>query len=169
MFGDYGEGGEFLAWHDGLPEPARAALAAAAEAWSDDTVAEAQIGLALAAAPDHLAARVAAYKFYFYKNRLSDAAPLALWCVEWAATRLGLPADWRWVGPGSAGLGAEFAVAPLPRFFLFSLKAYGYVMARQGAVAEGRAAVAKVVELDPRDVVGAGRLLAVIDRGGAVE
>jgi hypothetical protein len=164
VLGEEFEGAGFLGWHDGLPEPARAALAAAAGAWNDEAAAEAQIRLALREAPEHLAARVGAYKFYFYKNRLSDAAPHALWCVGWSATRLGLPADWRQIG--AAGYGES---EPLWRFFLFSLKAYGYVMVRQGALSEGRAAVARVSELDPQDLVGAGRLLAVIDRGGVVE
>ena len=164
MLGEDTGDGDFLSWHDGLPEAARAALAAAAEAWSDDAVAEAEIGRALAAAPEHIAARAGVYKFYFYKNRLREAAPHALWCVEWAAAGLGLPADWRLaVAPAAA------EVEPLWRFFLFSLKAYGYVMARLGDLPEGRAAVAKVAELDPGDLVGAGRLLAVIDRGGAGE
>ncbi|MBI1209436.1 MAG: hypothetical protein GC191_19400 [Azospirillum sp.] len=157
---------DFLTWHDGLPEPARAALAAAAAAWDDGAAAEAHIRTALAAAPDHLAARVGAYKFFFYKNRLAEAVPLALWCVAWAAARLGLPADWRAVQPHDA---AFSELEALPRLFLFALKAYGYVLTRTGALAEGRAAVAKVAELDPGDKVGAVHLLAVIDRGGVDE
>ena len=54
----------------------------------------------------------------------------------------------------------------MPRLFLFALKAYGYVLVRNGALATGRAAVAKVAELDPADRIGAVRLLAVIDRNG---
>ncbi len=165
MQGDDLEDADFLNWHDGLPEAARAALAAAAGAWNDDAAADAHIRLALQVAPEHLAARTGAYKFYFYKNRLSDAAPHALWCIEWSAARLGLPVNWRQVNTAPANNGLE----PLWRFFLFSLKAYGYVMARQGAIAEGRAAVAKVSELDPGDLVGAGRLLTVIDQGGIVD
>ncbi|MEI6557711.1 MAG: hypothetical protein WCO00_04830 [Rhodospirillaceae bacterium] len=166
MLGETSDEGEFLAWHDGLPDVARAALAGAAADWADDTAAESQIRAALAVAPGHLAVRVGAYKFYFYKHRLPEAAPHALWCVGWASARLGLPADWRRLSAAAvAGAGPE----PLLRFLLFSLKAYGYVMVRQGALAEGRAAVARVVDLDPDDRVGAGRLLTVIDRGGVVD
>ena len=156
---------DFLSWHEGVPVSAQAALAAAAEAWDDDAQAEAQIRLALHEAPSHLAARIGAYKFYFYKNRLADAAPHALWCVEWSVAQLGLPTAWPEVKAPSAHGDSE----PLWRFFLFSLKAYGYVMVRQGAFAEGRAAVAKASELDPRDLVGAGRLLTVIDAGAVLD
>lgn len=147
-----------------LPEAARAALAAAVALWDDEPAAEAEIRRALAAAPDHLEARLGAYKFYFYKNRLTEALPLALWCVEWAARGLDLPADWRAVRPGDA---AFTELERLPRVFLFALKAYGYLLTRTGAIEEGRAAVAKVAELDPTDALGVGRLLDVIDRGGA--
>lgn len=146
-----------------LPEEARAALAAAAACWDDEAAAEAEIRRALAAAPDHPDARIGAYKFYFYKNRLPEALPLALWCLEWAAARLGLPADWRQVQPGDAGF---TDLDHLPRLFLFSLKAYGYLLARTGSLAAGRDAVAKVMELDPSDAMGAARLLAVIDLDG---
>jgi len=157
------------AWNDllqvdgDIPEPARAALSMAVSAWGDGDKAEASIRAALTVAPDHPAVRVAAYRFYFFGNRLLEAAPLALWCVEWAAARLGAGPDWRLVSPAVADFSA---MEPLPRFFLLALKAYGYVLVRLGDVSDGRAAVAKVAALDPCDKVGAVNLLTVIDRGG---
>lgn len=145
-----------------LPDQAQTALAEAAACWDDGVRAEAAILRALAAAPEHLATRIGAYKYYFYKHRLREAAPLALWCVEWAAHHLGIPKPWRDVSPNSQRFGG---LESLPRFYLFALKAYGYVLVRSGSTAEGRAALAKVVDLDPLDHIGAARVLAVVDGG----
>jgi Flp pilus assembly protein TadD len=54
----------------------------------------------------------------------------------------------------------------LPRFFLFSLKGYAYLQMRLGNLAEGRAAVMKLLQLDPSDKIGAKVLLGVLDRIG---
>jgi len=47
----------------------------------------------------------------------------------------------------------------LPRFYLFTLKGYAYLQMRLGNLHEGRAAVMKLLELDPSDKVGARVLL----------
>ena len=146
-----------------VPAAVRSELSSAVAAWDDESVALAHIRAALSAAPDHPEVRVGAYKFYFYKHHYAEAAPLALWCVQWAMGRLGLGSDWRRVSAGDAAFGG---LDWLPRFFLFALKAYGYVLVRTGALEAGRAAVARAAELDPADRIGAGRLLAVIDRMG---
>ena len=54
----------------------------------------------------------------------------------------------------------------LPRFYLFTLKGYAYLQMRLGNLGEGRAAVMKLLELDPSDKVGARVLLEVLDRMG---
>ena len=54
----------------------------------------------------------------------------------------------------------------LPRFYLFTLKGYAYLQMRLGNLDEGRAAVMKLLELDPSDKVGARVLLEVLDRMG---
>lgn len=52
----------------------------------------------------------------------------------------------------------------MPRYYLFTLKAYAYIQMRLGRLAEGREAVAKVLELDPGDKLGASVLQGVLDR-----
>ena len=54
----------------------------------------------------------------------------------------------------------------LPRFYLFTLKGYAYLQMRLGDLDEGRAAVIKLLELDPSDKIGARVLLGVLDRMG---
>lgn len=149
-----------------LPHPARQALIAAGIDWHDERVAEAHVTHALMLAPEALATRIGAYKFYFYRHRLQEALPHAFSIVEMAARRLQLPHDWRLVRADHAGFEE---IEPWPRLFLQALIAYGYCLVRMGRMAEGRAALAKAAELDRTDKLGAGRLLVVVDRGGVDE
>ncbi len=144
-----------------LPAVAERALHAIGRHWHDEAASEGHLHDALQTAPGHLAVQIAAYKFYFYRHRLAEALPYAQACLGHALRRINLPADWRDVTPGDA---AFASLDPEPRMVLFALVAYGYVLTRLGRAAEGRIALAKVAELDPRDTMGARRLLAVIDR-----
>ncbi len=54
----------------------------------------------------------------------------------------------------------------LARFFLFTLKGYAYLNMRLGNLAEGEAALRKLLELDPSDRIGARVLLDVLARVG---
>ena len=75
-----------------------------------------------------------------------------------------MPIDWREVRSSDAAFGDYGAV--LPRFYLFTLKAYAYLSMRLGHLAEGRAMVMKLLDLDPSDKVGAKVLLGILDRIG---
>ncbi len=148
----------------GLPEAAERHLRLAAMSYRDGEAAESHLWQARAAAPDHPAVLIGLYRFYFYKNRLAEALSVARACLEKAAKDNGLSSDWREVGPADAEF-ADFG-AVLPRFYLFSLKGYAYLNMRLGNVEEGRAAVAKLLDLDPSDKTGAKVLLGVLDRIG---
>lgn len=153
-----------------LPEAAQAALKEAGRLWHEEAAAEAKVREALAIAPDALAARIGAYKFYFYRHRLAEALPHAQSCVAFALAALGLSADWRLVKPGDAAfVGSAVTLAPLPKLLMQTLIATGYVLARLGRIEESEAHLGKVVELDPGDRLGAARLLATVRRGGVEE
>lgn len=139
-------------------------LRMAAESYDNETEAERYLHEALALAPQHAAVYIAFYRFYFYRNRVRQALPYAELCLGLAARELQLDSDWRRVRREDASFG-DFA-AFLPRFFLFSLKAYGYLKLRLDELEEGRLAVEKVMELDPADRVGAAVLLDVLNRMG---
>ncbi|MCK8785201.1 hypothetical protein M0638_12480 [Roseomonas sp. NAR14] len=147
-----------------LPPEAERALHAAAADWAHADLAETHILRALAIAPDHLATRIGAYKFYLYRQRYTEALPHARACLAEAARRNGFPEDWRALRHDPARFGEW---EELPRLFLFSLLAVGYVQARLGLPEAARPALAKVAELDPADRLGARRLLAVLERGEA--
>jgi hypothetical protein len=123
-----------------LPPAAERGLRLAGLAYHDDQVAERHLQEAADAAPDHAAVLIGRYRFYFYKGRLREALDVARACLAKAARDLGLTADWRRVRREDADFGSYDAV--LPRFFLFTLKGYGYLHMRLGELAEGRTALA---------------------------
>lgn len=150
-------------------EEARAAALALADAClarSHADVAESAVRSALALAPGDLDVRVAAYRFYFYNHRLAEAAQHAAEIIMLAARRLNIAIDWREVRPDDTGFDETDAV---PSIYLQSVLAWGYCMVRIGEEAEGRLALAKVVELDARDRFGARRLVAIVDRGAEAD
>jgi tetratricopeptide (TPR) repeat protein len=148
----------------GLPAGAEKHLKEAAASYHQDDTAESHLLAALDMAPDHPAALIGLYRFYFYKGRLPEALDVACICLGKASRELRLPSDWRFVGCDDADFGSYAAV--LPRFFMFALKGYAYLQMRIGALDEGRAAVAKLLALDPSDKINAGLLVSVADRLG---
>lgn len=146
----------------GLPAEARAHLDKAAERYAMADVAETHLFQAEAIAPDHAAVLIALYRFYFYKGRLAEALDVARACVEKAMRLNVLGDDWRRVAPEDAAFGEWEAL--LPRFFLFSLKGFAYLSMRLGKLDQGREAAEKLLELDPRDRIGAQVLIDVLDR-----
>jgi tetratricopeptide (TPR) repeat protein len=143
-----------------LPHEASRLLYEAALSYANGAVAEQHLRDARTIAPDHAAVLIAHYRFYFYKGRLGDALNVARTCLLKAARENGLHPDWRQVRCRDADFGSYDA--RLPRFFLFTLKAYAYLQMRLGHLEEGHQAVSKLLELDPSDKVGARVLLDVL-------
>lgn len=149
-----------------LPAEAERALHEVGLCWEDEAASEAHIKTALRIAPDHLATNFGAFKFYYYRRRLAEALPhVEIWLKE-AIRRNNLPADWRKVEAQDADFTHYDGE---PRVFLFSLRAYGWLLARLGRIEEGREALLKVVSLDPGDQMRAQRLLQTLDEHGEDE
>jgi tetratricopeptide (TPR) repeat protein len=144
-----------------LPPEAAGHLQCAGLAYREDEVAEQHLRDAEALAPGHAAVLIALYRFYFYKGRLRKALEIAVACLEKAARDNGLEPDWRRVRRADGNFSTYDE--PLPRFYLFTLKAYAYLHMRLGSVEEGRQAILKLLELDPTDKVGARVLLGVLE------
>lgn len=148
----------------GLPEQAELHLRLAGLTYQQDKVAESHLQKALVIAPDHAAVLIGLYRYYFYKGRLGEALDVAKVCLMNSAVDNGLAFDWRMVKQGDANFGSYDAI--LPRFYLFALKAYGYLHMRLGNLEEGRVAVEKLLELDPGNKLGGKVLLEVLERVG---
>lgn len=149
-----------------LPADAEAALRQSGLAWADEAESEKLLLAALRAAPESLAVRIGAYKFYFYRARLTEAIDHAQAILAIAARALGLPEDWRRVTSAHAPFSE---LLPWPRLWLQALLAHGYCMARLGRLEEAREALAKVVILDSANRFRAASLLAHVERGGLEE
>ncbi len=146
----------------GLPPEAEEHLRLAGQNYHRDEVALAHLQSAWDIAPGHAAVYIGKYRFYFYKNRLAEALAVGTECLAKAAVDNGMSPNWRDAKPEDADFGSFAAI--LPRFFLFTLKGYAYLQLRLGNLEEGRAAVEKLLELDPTDKVGAKVLLNVLER-----
>ena len=148
----------------GLPAAAEHHLELAGLAYTQDSVAETHLGEAMRIAPGHLAVQVGYYRYLFYKGRLKDALAQLDVCIGNAAAQSGLPADWRKAQPQDAEFGSYDAI--WARFYLFALKAHGYIKLRLGDLEGGSEAIRKAMQLDPSDKVGAKILLEVVARQG---
>lgn len=149
-----------------LPREAEKALHMAGAHWHEPDIAEHWLAQAMTLAPAHRAVQLGHYKYYFYRNQLVQATPYALACIRDAARLLNVSSDWRQVRAKDAAFSAPLDdIEAEPRFFLYALKAYGYILVRQGRPEEGIEALRKVVELDPLDRTATAGLLAVIERG----
>jgi len=144
-----------------LPAEAERALHAVGLCWDDERASEEHIKQALKIAPNHLAVRYGAYKFYYYRRRLDEALPHVEAWVDEAIKRNHFPSDWRAVTADDADF-TNFDGEP--RAFLFALRAQGWLLARLGRIEDGRAALAKVAALDPQDQMRARRLMAILDQ-----
>lgn len=150
-----------------MPEGAQHSLRLAAQSYGEPEVVEQYLAQALELAPGHPAVYIALYRHHFYAGRIDEALPYASLCLTLAQRELGLQGEWSEIEAADAPFGDVSAYAP--RFFLFSLKAWGYLQMRLGRLDEGRRAVDKVLQLDPWDRVGASVLLGILDRIGQPE
>lgn len=146
----------------GLPPEAEEHLRLAGQNYHQDEVAWSHLEAASRIAPGHAAVYIGKYRFHFYKNRLNEALAIGTECLEKAALDNGIGPDWRSAKATDGNFSSFDAV--LPRFFLFTLKGYAYLNMRLGNLDEGRAAIDKLLELDPTDKVGAKVLLDVLER-----
>lgn len=149
---------------EGLPPEAEEYLHLAGENYADTETAERYLRQAKQWAPDHAAVLIGFYRFYFYKGRLTEALEIANLCLEKATRENNMHRDWRRASPSDVVFDQYDKM--LPRFFLFTLKGYAYLQMRLGAIDESRVAIAKLLELDPSDKIGAKVLQDILDRIG---
>ncbi|HYD32141.1 MAG TPA: hypothetical protein VEB64_14970 [Azospirillaceae bacterium] len=148
-----------------LPVEAERCLHLAASTYADTATASAYLDRAAALAPGHVAVDLGLYRFHLYKANTAEALHRGLRLLDHAARGIGLNSFDAW-RLASRGLADFDSLDHAPRFFLFSLKAAGYLKLRLGCLDEGRAMLAKVRELDPANRFEAQFLLDMADRIG---
>jgi tetratricopeptide (TPR) repeat protein len=153
----------FEARYRNLPPVAEEQLRLASNNYADDAKAEMHLALAKAIAPNNPVVQVGEYRYYFYKNRLTEALKVAERCLKTVAAELRIPLRWQDVTPAHGYFDSDDAAH---RFYLFVLKAYAYLLLRLNFLVEGAQAAEKLLELDPRNKVGGQVLRDVLDRVG---
>lgn len=151
-----------LYFDEPVPEQVKTHLQDAAEAYSSGR-SEQYLLRAHFLAPTSLMVLVALYRYYYYQHRHDDALTVAERAMALCAERLDFAAEWRELDESCIGRGATVSMGLL-RFYLLALKGAGYLNLRLGDLDKGQAMLAKVVELDPQDRLGASVLLDVVER-----
>lgn len=151
----------------GLSPQAQQALEAAGACYADDTLCREHLDRAAQLAPEHPAVLIGIYRWHFYHGRLAEALAVGRSALDWAARHAGLAGQWQAVQPQDAPFHDRSAA--LARFYLFCLKGCGYLLLRLGRLAEGRAMLDKLCELDAADHMGGRALLNVLERQGETD
>lgn len=115
---------------------------------------------------DYIPVVLGCYKFRFYKGMLREAIPYAQKAARIMGAHLGLPDSFEQVRPDDAAF-AEYEQKP--RFYMFAMKAEGYLNARLGETEKALGILRKLQELDSQDRMGIIRLIRVIENGGREE
>lgn len=116
---------------------------------------------AYASAPDNLSVLVSLYRFYYYQHRYPQALEIAQRVMNVVAPRIDFPAGWQETNLNHVANGVMVSIG-LVRFYLFALKAAGYISLRMGNYETGIAMLEKVVAMDTADRLGAQLLLNVV-------
>ncbi len=144
-----------------MPPAVNKLLQEAVAAREDKPRAERLLWAAHETDPRRLEVYVALYKFYFYQGRFEQAREVAQQGLRAAAGQGDFPADWRGLTVASADWtrpeGAE-------RFYLYTLKALGFISLRMREFTLALAILDKLHELDPQDQVG-GSVILDLARG----
>ena len=148
------------------PDEALELLGKAARSWGETERAWGYLLEADRLHGGHLPVVIGCYKFLFYKGRLREAIPFAERAAAIMAERLGLPGRFEEVSPEDAPF-SEYEAGP--RFYLFAMKAVGYLYARLGETERGLRILSRIRILDDRDLMGIAPLVSVIRRGGREE
>ncbi len=149
--------GEKLYFDDPVSPEVALLLDQASEAGRGDD-AEAPLLRAYFLEPTHLTVLVALYRFYYYKQRYEEALMVADRTLDIAGRQLGLPSDWRHLSMNQLGHGVLVSMG-LTRFYLYALKASGFMLLRMSRLTEALERLEKLSEVDPSDQFGAGPLI----------
>lgn len=111
--------------------------------------------------PERLELLVALYKMYAYSNRFDESLALIDEVLQKAAEQGGFIPEWQRLESDSATW--QDAKGPV-RFYLYSMKARGFVLLRKGQVEQAYEILNKLQTLDPKDQVGGSVVLDIAER-----
>jgi hypothetical protein len=155
---ELGEDG--LYFDEPCPPEVEALIAQAASHYGD-AAAEPCLLRAYFLAPEQLSVLVGLYRYYFYQHRLEDALVVAERTLDVTARRLNLVGGWSSIGHVALGEAVMRSMGLL-RFHLLALKGSAVILMRLGRLEDAQLRLAKIAEVDERDVLGVAALLEVI-------
>lgn len=125
---------------------------AVAASHADKPLAEKYFQQAQQLDPACLQTYFALYKFYFYQGRLAEAEREALAALAESARQGGFPADYRQLAAEAEQW--DMYASDVCLFYLYSLKALGFIRLRRQLEDEARLVLAVLRQLDPLDRSG---------------
>ena len=150
---------EEIYFGDNIPPDVKHVLLEATRVYPDLDATEELLEKAHAMAPGQLEVYYARYKFYFYNKRLTLAEQVAREGLKQAAMQAGFDDDWTnldchttdWLKPDDT-----------ERFYLYTLKALGFILMRQERFSESGNVLTKLHELDQLDHVGGSVVMDIL-------
>jgi len=150
---------EEIYFGDNIPAAVKQVLLEATRVYPDLEVTEVLLEKAHSMAPEQLEVYYARYKFYFYNKRLELAESIALEGLKQAALQAGFASDWllldesssNWLNPNDT-----------ERFYLYTLKALGFIFMRQARLNESEIVLNKLKQLDQLDTVGGSVVMDIL-------
>jgi len=150
---------EDIYFGNNIPAAVKQVLLEATRVYPDLAATEVLLEKAQSMAPQQLEVYYARYKFYFYNKRLELAEQIVLEGLKQAATQAGFAYDWlkldefsgNWLEPNDT-----------ERFYLYTLKALGFIFMRQARLTESATVLNKLKQLDQLDTVGGSVVMDIL-------
>lgn len=150
---------EDIYFGDNIPAEVKQVLLEATRVYPDLQATEALLEKAHTMAPTQLEVYYARYKFYFYNKRLEQAEAVAREGLKQASIQANLNSDWTMLDNSSANWSNP---DDTERFYLYTLKAMGFILMRQSRFTESEAILNKLRQLDHLDLVGGSVVMEIL-------
>ena len=142
---------EEIYFGDNIPADVKHVLLEATRVYPDLAATEALLEKAHDMAPRQLEVYYARYKFYFYNKRLELAEKVARQGLKEAALQAGFDEDWTSLDQDATNWSQPDDTV---RFYLYTLKALGFILMRQERFSESESVLKNLARLDQLDHVG---------------
>lgn len=150
---------EEIYFGDNIPAEVKQVLLEATRVYPDLQATEDLLEKAHTMAPAQLEVYYARYKFYFYNKQLEKSEAVAREGLKQAAIQANFNPDWTVLDSSSANWEKP---NDTERFYLYTLKALGFILMRQSRFAESETVLNKLKQLDYLDQVGGSVVMEIL-------
>ena len=135
-------------------------LMSAAANWDNTSESEKYINEALAKAPENIEVLIAAYRFFFYKNKFRQALKMSEQVIEQIKKAENLPDDWELLKPILMERAEEVQI----RLYLNAYASTSFMLARLGETEKAKIISSQVKEIDTKNQFSSGTIFDIITR-----